>query len=165
MKPYQERISKAKDLRFALAKNKRERNTKTTAKETRKERFARQMRKSPTPSESRLHNALSQVRHRCGWVICSQVVLGPYIADLYIPNLKVVIEVDGGYHQDRVDYDLRRDRWMWGCGYRVIRVTNKQVMGELDATVYKIFEFAGLGRIRPKAKRKYGVLPGLEKPV
>jgi very-short-patch-repair endonuclease len=162
---YKARLQKVKDTYFTLNKKKRERSKKQKRKESRKEQYARKMREQPTPSEARLYNALVQVRYKCGWVVSSQVVIGPYIADIYIPNLRVVVEVDGGYHAERIDYDARRDRWMWGNGYRVIRVNNEEVWKDLNGVVYKIFEFAGLGSIHPKAVRKYGELPGLEKPA
>ncbi len=37
-------------------------------------------------------------------------VLGRYIVDLLVPQLKLVVEVDGGYHAQRERADEKRDR-------------------------------------------------------
>lgn len=158
------RIKKNKFRDAKLKKKFRETEIQSRNIETRKERFARKMRKAPTPSEDRLHQALKQVRHRCGWVINSQVVLGPYIADLYIPNLRVVIEVDGGVHNDTVEYDRRRDNFLRGLDCKVIHVKNEEVWADLNGVVYRIYQFAGLGEIKPSTERKHGALVGLEPP-
>lgn len=49
-----------------------------------------------------------------------------YFADLYIPSLKLIIEIDGGYHtttkQKRLDGN--RSSGLWRLGYHVVRLTN-----------------------------------------
>lgn len=108
---------------------------------TRKEQFAAQMRNSPTSSENRLHCAMRRIRHEVGWVISTQVVIGPYIVDILIPNRKVVVEVDGDSHRGRETYDRGRDLFLWSYGFRVIRVTNDDVWRDLNGTVLKIVSF------------------------
>lgn len=50
-----------------------------------------------------------------------------YFADLYLPELKTIIEIDGGYHytskQKRLDNN--RSSGMWRMGYHVFRLSNK----------------------------------------
>ncbi|MBK8251153.1 MAG: DUF559 domain-containing protein [Polyangiaceae bacterium] len=57
---------------------------------------ARRMRATPTTSEAILWEALrgSQV----GVMFRRQVVIGPYIVDFCAPSVRLVVEVDGGYH-------------------------------------------------------------------
>lgn len=49
-----------------------------------------------------------------------------YFADLYIPSLRLIIEIDGGYHttarQKRLDGN--RSNGLWRLGYHVVRLTN-----------------------------------------
>ena len=49
-----------------------------------------------------------------------------YFADLYLPELKLVFELDGGYHytdkQKRLDNN--RSSGIWRLGYHVVRLSN-----------------------------------------
>jgi very-short-patch-repair endonuclease len=55
------------------------------------------MRHAPTPSEARLFAAVR--RRRLGVSFRRQVpVLGKYIVDLLAPEVRLVVEVDVGYH-------------------------------------------------------------------
>lgn len=115
--------------------------TPPTGIPTLKQQYAKRMRDNPTASESRLLWAMRKVRYVNGWVLNFQTVLGPYIADIFIANRKVVVEVDGASHDTRQEYDLRRDSFLWNSGFRVIRVTNDEVWRDLDGTVKRIAEF------------------------
>lgn len=50
-----------------------------------------------------------------------------YFADLYIPSLKLIVEIDGGYHytarQKRLDGNRSSD--LWRLGYHVVRLSNR----------------------------------------
>lgn len=83
---------------------------------------AAEMRANPTASEALVFAALKQAG--LGLSFRRQVVLlGRYIADIYVPELRLVIEVDGGYHEARRKADARRDRALERAGYRILRVT------------------------------------------
>lgn len=49
-----------------------------------------------------------------------------YFADIYLPELKTIVELDGGYHfttkQRRLDNN--RSSGIWRMGYHVVRLTN-----------------------------------------
>lgn len=49
-----------------------------------------------------------------------------YFADLFIPSLKLIVEIDGGYHntnrQKRLDNN--RSSGLWRLGYHVVRLSN-----------------------------------------
>jgi very-short-patch-repair endonuclease len=49
--------------------------------------------------------------------------------------LKLVVEVDGGYHAGRAEADARRDRALGRAGYTVLRLDAAVVMGDLEAAV------------------------------
>lgn len=62
-----------------------------------------------------------------------------YIADFYIPPpYNIVIEVDGGYHADRTQYDSDRDNMMKRRGVRVMRFTNDEVANDSEKVKIKI---------------------------
>lgn len=52
-----------------------------------------------------------------------------YYADISIPSLKLIIEVDGGYHStpEQKNKDKQRDEAFKSIGYTTLRFTNEQV--------------------------------------
>src|ERR1700730_9562032 len=63
-----------------------------------------------------------------------QQPLGPYYADFVCREQRLVIEVDGGQHADSAS-DRRRDAFLTTLGYRVIRVWNNEVLGNLEGVL------------------------------
>ena len=61
-----------------------------------------------------------------------QVRIGPYIADFACLKAMLVIEVDGGQHAETRAYDSRRDDFMRGQGYRILRFWNNDVLNNMD---------------------------------
>ncbi|NUR46006.1 MAG: DUF559 domain-containing protein [Sphingomonas sp.] len=92
---------------------------------------ARDMRNSPTESEKRLWRALS--RKQVGAKFRRQSVIPPFIVDFLCPALRLVIEVDGDTHDQAVD--AKRDARLLALGYRVLRFTNADVVGNLDGVL------------------------------
>lgn len=97
---------------------------------------AHEMRLAPTDSEARLWGALRS--SQLGVAFRRQVPLLGFIADFYAPSLRLIVEVDGGYHARRATADARRDRKLARAGYRVLRVEAAEVMRELPAAIAKI---------------------------
>jgi very-short-patch-repair endonuclease len=64
-----------------------------------------------------------------------------------------VIEVDGESHGHTVDADAARTRFLEAQGYRVVRFTNSDVLGNLDG-VAKAVELALANRPSPNPSRK-----------
>jgi very-short-patch-repair endonuclease len=92
------------------------------------------MRRAPTTSEARLIHALRA--GTLGIAFRTQVpLLGRFIADLLIPEVRLVVEVDGLYHTRRTAADARRDRALARAGYCVLRLDAELVMLDLDAAV------------------------------
>jgi very-short-patch-repair endonuclease len=88
-----------------------------------------------TPAERRLWRALREAE--LGVRVRRQVPLGPFIADFFLPAAKLVIEVDGPTHDDPAA-DARRDDWFAGRGVQVLRVTNADVVGNVEGVVGQI---------------------------
>ena len=61
-----------------------------------------------------------------------QYIIGRYIADFYARSLCLVVEVDGGYHIERQEYDARRDAFMRSFGILVYRVSDYDVLHNLS---------------------------------
>ena len=89
-------------------------------------RRARLMRHNPTNSEAMLWCYLKGSRLGVGFR--RQVVIGEYIVDFCAHSVKLVVEVDGGYHSQRASLDSRRQRRLERAGYRVVRVSHQLVV-------------------------------------
>ena len=94
---------------------------------------ARALRAAPTTTEALLWQALRG--GRLGVAFRRQVPIGRYIADFCAPAARLAVEVDGGYHQERMAADARRDRDMARLGYRVLRLPAEQVQHRLADAV------------------------------
>ena len=57
-----------------------------------------------------------------------QVPIGKYIVDFVCFEPKVVIEVDGGHHQEQARYDTARTTWLESQGFQVLRFWNHEVL-------------------------------------
>lgn len=69
-----------------------------------------------------------------------QHAIGCYIADFYCHALRLVIEIDGGVHNnpDNKVHDEQRTAVMEGEGIQVIRFSNEQVLHQYEETIYAI---------------------------
>ena len=56
-----------------------------------------------------------------------QVVIAPYIADFVCFDRKLIIEADGFQHAES-DYDTRRDAYLRGQGFAVLRFWNNDIL-------------------------------------
>ena len=106
-------------------------------REGRPTRQARELRLNPTDAERRLWRALSR-RQIAGVRFNRQVPVGPYIADFAARSEKLIVEVDGGQHDERAAYDEGRTRYLEAQGWRVIRFWNNEVLGNLEGVVQTI---------------------------
>jgi len=73
-----------------------------------------------------------------GLAFRKQVPIGPYVADFACLSLKLVIEVDGGQHNERKAQDDKRTAWLEAQGYRVLRFWNNDVLGNIDGVLEAI---------------------------
>lgn len=94
---------------------------------------AKQLRAKLTVPERKLWNAIRA--NRVGIKFQRQVVLAPYIADFAARSERLVIELDGDTHAGREAYDAARTEALERLGYRVLRFTNADVMGNLDGVL------------------------------
>lgn len=68
-----------------------------------------------------------------------------YFADIYLPEIKLIIEVDGGYHftKEQKRKDGNRSSGIWRLGYHVVRLNNhdaknpKKVKSKIDIILHK----------------------------
>lgn len=100
---------------------------------------ARRLRLNMTLAEKTLWEAL-RGKKLDGLKFRAQHPVGPFILDFWCPAVKLVVELDGGIHQDQRDYDESRTRQLESYGYRVIRFHNDQVLTDLPSVLEMIGE-------------------------
>lgn len=100
-------------------------------------RRAADMRRNPTEPEKRLWRHLSNSQLG-GFKFRRQQVIGRFIADFACPSAKLIVEVDGDTHDETKD--RLRDDILAGHGFRVIRVTNADVMQNIDGVLIFLSE-------------------------
>ncbi|MBV8686057.1 MAG: endonuclease domain-containing protein [Alphaproteobacteria bacterium] len=96
---------------------------------------AAEMRRNPTEPEKRLWRNLSNGQLG-GFKFRRQSVIGWYVADFLCPQRALILEVDGDTHDERKD--RLRDDVLGKHGFRVVRVTNDDVMRNMDGVLQHI---------------------------
>ena len=98
---------------------------------------ARELRNRPTEPESRLwqHLRNSQLD---GFKFRRQAAIPPYVADFLCPRKALIVEIDGWTHE--ADRDACRDSNLAAIGFRTIRFSNADVMGNVEGVLLTILE-------------------------
>ena len=104
---------------------------------------ARDVRHNATPPEQLLWSAL-RGRRLGGLKSRRQEPIGQFIVDFCCRDLMLVVELDGTSHEDKLLADTARSQYLIDQGYRVLRVTNNDVMLELDAVAHYLAKEAGI---------------------
>jgi very-short-patch-repair endonuclease len=81
--------------------------------------------------------------------------VGKYRLDFAIPDKRVAIELDGHeYHKTKYQRtnDAKRDRWLYGQGWHVLRFTGTEIYQHLDRCIDEICALVGVERLnKPKS--------------
>lgn len=101
---------------------------------------ARELRKNPTEAEQLLWQLLRK-RQLFDCRFRRQHPFPPYIVDFYCPAKNLIIELDGGQHQDRQEYDRERSRFLNSLGKQVLRFWNHQVIEETGGVIDVIRQY------------------------
>jgi very-short-patch-repair endonuclease len=98
---------------------------------------AKTLRQQQTDAELRLWYRLRAHRFM-GLKFKRQMPMGRYIVDFVCHECKLIIELDGGQHQENVGYDQARDAWLRGQGYVVLRFWNHDVLQQMESVLEAI---------------------------
>ena len=79
-----------------------------------------------------------------------QKVIGNYIVDFYCAEKSVVIEIDGYTHENKCNYDVKRDVFLKNLGLSVIRILAIDVLNNLESVVKFLRHHPALKRTPPK---------------
>jgi very-short-patch-repair endonuclease len=107
---------------------------------------ASKLRENLTEAEELLWLALKDNQVE-GYKFRRQHPIGIYIADFYCHKLKLVIEIDGGYHlsEEQQQLDKERTKFLEFQGLIVIRFSNKKVLLNLPEVINTIKDFIKSG--------------------
>ena len=107
---------------------------------------ARELRKNMTPQERKLWSLIKN-RQFYNFRFRRQFPIGNYIADFVCREKRIVIEIDGGQHNEvnEKEYDNKRTEFLKMQGYIVIRFWNN----DIDNNISGVYE---------ELKKVFGVL-------
>ena len=100
--------------------------------------FAQNLRKNMTKEEKQLwYDCLKKLP----FTVNRQKVIGNYIADFYIAEAKLIIELDGFQHYKEKGKasDVDRDRYFNDLGLTVLRYSNYQIHREFENVCADIY--------------------------
>ena len=94
----------------------------------RTEQNAKALRKPLTPAEELFWKIVRNL-NLLGLKFRRQHPIGPFIADFYCHELKLVVEIDGDVHdlEDVKQYDVQRENYIKELGLKVLRFQNGDV--------------------------------------
>ncbi len=61
-----------------------------------------------------------------------QKIIGNYIVDFYVRRLSLAIEIDGASHNEKTEYDGRRDAYLNSLGIKVFHTTDFDVLHNMS---------------------------------
>jgi len=96
---------------------------------------AKTLRRDTTDAEQRLWYYLRN-RNLEGFKFRRQVTIGPFIADFACAEARVIVEADGGQHNDVSD--AHRTAHLQQLGWRVLRFWNNEILHRTDTVLGEI---------------------------
>ena len=101
-------------------------------------KFAKDLRQNMTDAEQLLWRHLRAHRLN-GQKFRRQQPIGPYIVDFVHLGAKLIVEADGGHH-NQSEKDAVRDEWLTSQGFKVMRFWNNDVLSNTDAVLTAILD-------------------------
>ena len=97
---------------------------------------ARRLRRVQNDAERRLWMGLR--RHQLGVQFRRQHPIGPYIVDFCCVERMVVVELDGGQHEDQRARDEARTQGLAEHGFRLLRFSDREALMQTEAVLTEI---------------------------
>jgi len=95
---------------------------------------AKELRKAGNLSEALLWMQLNK-KQLGGLDFDRQKIIGNYIVDFYCGQQHIVVEIDGDSHDEKEEYDLKREQYLNSLGLRVIRIYDIDVKTNLEGVM------------------------------
>lgn len=101
---------------------------------------ARDMRRNSTRAEDILWQCLRRSNIR-NCKFRRQHPVGQFVVDFYCAEARLVIEIDGKIHYARVEEDAERQQYLESLGLRVLRVSNEEVLANVEQVLERIIGY------------------------
>jgi very-short-patch-repair endonuclease len=102
-------------------------------------KYARELRKNATDCERLLWLHLRAGRLQ-GYKFKRQQLLGNYIVDFVCFQTRLIVEADGGQHNEQIEYDTHRDDWLRRQGFTVLRFWNNDILTNTESVLAIILD-------------------------
>ena len=101
---------------------------------------ARKLRRNMTEAERKLWRLLSG--NRLGVHFRRQVPLGPYVLDFLCLPARLVVELDGSQHYDKIGlaFDSKREAHLRAKGLKVLRFNNTEFFSNPNGVMQSIYK-------------------------
>jgi len=96
----------------------------------------RELRNNATFEEKLLWKYLQN--KKLGFKFIRQYSIEGYVVDFYCPAKRLVIELDGNFHKNNLNYDKYRNKYLGAFNIKVIRFWNQEIMNDVEDVVEKI---------------------------
>ena len=102
-------------------------------------KIAKTLRKNSTIQEKRLWNLLKN-RQFHNLKFKRQSPIGKYVVDFICHERKLIIELDGGQHNENknIENDIERTNFLESLGFKVIRFWNNNIYKNIDGVITEI---------------------------
>jgi len=107
--------------------------------------LARKLRKNSTPQERTMWNMLRNHQFY-GLEFKRQYPIGDYIVDFICREKKLVVEIDGGQHNEDLNIraDSVRTQYLNNKGYKVIRFWNSDIDNNIESVYKELMRECGI---------------------
>ena len=100
---------------------------------------AKKMKENPTKAEAILWKELKSKKLN-GYKFRFQVPYDRFILDFLCSEHKLIIELDGRYHEFFKQKDTERDHYFESKGYRILRFKNEEILKDIELVKRKIIK-------------------------
>ncbi len=104
---------------------------------------AKELRKAGNLSEVLFWQQVKNKKFK-GYDFDRQKIIGNYIVDFYCTNCNVIIEIDGSSHDDKQDYDAKRDKYFKNLGLEVIHINDLDIKKNLNGVMEMLLNHLAL---------------------
>ncbi|WP_369596824.1 endonuclease domain-containing protein [Flavobacterium sp. FPG59] len=70
-----------------------------------------------------------------------QRIIGNYIVDFYVKTLGLVIEIDGSSHENKEEYDKKREEYLLSLGLKVYRISDSRIKHDLNNVMNELEQY------------------------
>jgi len=96
-------------------------------------------RQNPTEAEYIMWRFLR--KNKYGYKFVRQKPIFRFIVDFYCRKLLLAIEIDGGSHNKKKNYDTERDKYLVNANIKTLRFTNDEVLNNFDSVLKRLLPF------------------------